>query len=179
MADDPYLPALRAEASASFTVSAFNFLGPIGKAIGEVLMYRIEARRAERRLQELGLRVEVFSRVLDAQTETQLAEIHLRARAIDGALSVASAELAQRAVTGDALIAALKSADEHLATVLASGDASDRRMAMDAKIELARLLADFTLASSSGTLNALGAIQNLAGHLSRDLIADVRRALEQ
>ncbi len=159
------------------TLSGFNVLGNLGRVIGEVVLYRIEARRSQARLRELQLKVDVVSRIIDAHTRSELVELDLRARALDEALSLAGAELAQRAQTVDALIMTLRSSDEQIFALISVGTHDDRRLAMEMKVEIAKLLADFTLASTQGTRDALTAVQNLAARPSADLVRHIQSAL--
>ncbi len=159
----------------------FEGLGPVGRIIGEIISYRVEARRAAQQLRELRAQLEVASMVVTAQSKSQLAELEVRARAADGALLIASGELQQRAKTTDALIEALASVNEHMTSAIGQGNgSSDLQMWIAAKAEMVKLLADFTLASSQGTLAALDKVQAIACHPARDLVqavTDTRRAL--
>jgi hypothetical protein len=86
------LGGVQVQPALNLTLSGFNILGNLGRVLGEVVLYRIEARRSQARLRELQLRVGVVSRIIDAHTRSELIELDLRARALDGALSLAGAE---------------------------------------------------------------------------------------
>lgn len=170
--------SVQIQPAVNLTLSGFNVLGNIGRVIGEVILYRIEARRSQARLRELQFKVDVVTRLIDARTRSELLDVELRAKALDGALALAAAELAQRASTVQALIDALRSSDQQINALISSGTTQDRRLAMDMKVEIARLLSEFTISSTQGTRDALSAVQNLAKRPTQDLLGDVRRALE-
>jgi hypothetical protein len=173
---EPTSSGVQVRPAFNLNLSGFNIFGNLGKVLGEVILYRIEAKRSQAQLRELQSRVKVAEHIIDAHTRSQMAEIALRARALDGALSVAAAELAQRAKAIDALIDMLESASAHLRELGTDPRArADRRNAMQLQREMAKLLTELALAPAQS--NGVSAIQHLVARPSQDLMVELRHAL--
>jgi len=124
------------------------------------------------------MRAGVASHIIDAHTRIQLADMAEKARALDRALSILGETIDQQREAADALMRALKHADIQIYKLgTGPGAREDRKIATDAKVECFKLLADYTLKATQGTLNGLAAMRQAAPAPSHDLVAELQRAL--
>jgi phage shock protein A len=156
----------------NLNLAGVNVLGNLGRVLGEVILYRIEARRAQERLYEMQKRAEVAHWVIDAHTKERLAELTLQAKALDGELGKASKGISLQQQTLDGMKEALRAVNEQIGKLGTSPNATrDRRLAFETQKELVQLMSEFTIAATSNTANAVAAI---VGRPSSDLLAKLR-----
>jgi len=157
----------------TISLNLLSPLGALGNALAELVAYRLESKRARVRLEELRVQAEIASLVIQAQAAAQLRELEIRQRAVDGALAVAASELMAKVQTTTALIDALRAADAQIHTLIRVGSPEDRRAAMQMKVEIAHILADFAVTSSHGAAEAVRSVEALAGHTSSDVLRSI------
>lgn len=157
----------------TFSLNLLSPLGALGNALAEIVAYRLESKRARQRLDELKVQAEIASLIIQRQAQAQMRELEIRQRAVDGALAVAASELVAKAQTTSALIDALRASDAQVNALIGAGSSADRRAAMQMKVEIAHILADFAVASSHGAVEAVRSVEALAGHTSADVLRSI------
>jgi phage shock protein A len=156
----------------NLNLSGVNVLGNLGRVLGEVILYRIEARRAQERLYEIEKRAEVARWVIDAHTKERLAELTLQAKALEGELWKASKGISLQQQTLDGMIEGLRAVNDQIRKLGSKPNAMrDRRLAYEAQKELMHLISEFTSAVTSNTASAVAAI---VARPSSDLLAKLR-----
>jgi len=150
--------------------SEANVPGNLGRILGEVILYRIEARRAQERLYEIQTPTSVAHRVIDAHTRKRLSELTLRAEALDRELWKASQSLQQQ--TLGRMIEGLQALNEQMRKMGNRPNATwERRLAYEAQRELMQLLAEFTTVATSANANA---VTRILTRPSSDLLFKLR-----
>jgi hypothetical protein len=159
-------------------LSGVNLFNNVGRIIGEVILYRMEARRSQARLNELKPRVDIARRLIDAHAQAQLNEIKLRASALHGELWKASEALSLQRDALKSLIELLRSNSAHIQALGTNPSTRpDRRIAFDAQRETATLITDYTLAITQNTGNLIASVQNGLARPSNELMAQLKNAL--
>ena len=153
-------------------VAGVNILGNLGRVLGEVILYRIEARRAQERLYEMQKRADLARAVIDAHTRERLAELKLQARALNGELWRAGQGILLQRQTLDAMSEALRATNDQISRLGYQPHMTrDRQLAFDAQRELTQLIAEFTTAVTRNTSDTAAAI---VARPSSDLLAKLR-----
>jgi hypothetical protein len=156
----------------SLNVSGVNILGNLGRVLGEVILYRIEARRAQERLYEMQKREDLARAVIDAHTKERLAELRLQAHALDGELWRAAQGISLQKQTLDAMTEGLRAINDQIRRLGNGPNATrDRQLAFDAQRELTHLISEFTSVATRSTADTVAAI---VARLSSDLLAKLR-----
>jgi hypothetical protein len=156
----------------NLNLSGVNVLGNLGRVLGEVILYRIEVRRAQERLREMQERGDVVRAVIDAHVKERLAELELQARALNGELWKASQGISLQRQSLAGMIETLGAVNDQIRKLGSRPNATkDRQLAFEAQREVTHLISEFTIAVTKNTADTVAAI---VARPSSDLLAKLR-----
>jgi len=166
------LPAVRLGSGISSLIEALNPLGAIGRAIAEILAYRVATKRLGLERERIRAQAKAIDSALQARLAYELRQFELQRQALLACLKHAETVLRERRATRDALIRSLDNLSRNMTTLVTMQNIPLEVFGMY-RDSLAIVSEQLVKLEKTGTTEVIALSQEL--HL---IVGDVRRELE-
>lgn len=112
------LPAIRLGSGMSSLVDALNPLGVIGKAIADILAYRVATKRLEAETERIRVQARAIDSALQARLAFELRQFELQRQALLACLNYAETVLRERRATRNALIRSMDNLNRDMSRLI-------------------------------------------------------------